>query len=140
MNRHCSASLLMAAFVALTAATALAAEPGKDDIHGWKSNIKLESEIAHYLPELDGKYKLRVTEATFDPGAYVDGHYDVPPGIRLVTSGEFTLVRDHKSTIYKAGDTFFISGKGTHTVYNKGSVPAVLLIFEVLPTGKRTRD
>jgi quercetin dioxygenase-like cupin family protein len=77
--------------------------------------------------ELNGKYKLRVTEATFQPRGYVGDHHHLAPGIRLVTSGELTFVRGSETTIYKAGDTFFESGDVTHRVYNRGSASVVLV-------------
>ena len=131
MNRQCSASLLT--FAVVMAATAFAAEPGKVEVQGWKASTKLESVVAGYLTELNGKYKLRLTEATFQPGGYVGDHHHLAPGIRLVTSGELTFVRGNETTVYKAGDTFFEAGDVTHTVYNRGSAPVVLLIFEVVP-------
>ncbi|MGH8634158.1 MAG: cupin domain-containing protein, partial [Burkholderiales bacterium] len=79
-----------------------------------------------------GKYKLRVSENTFEPGGFVGAHHHTGPGIRVVTAGEFTLIQDGKTTVKKVGDTFYEAGDVSIEVQNKGKVPAVLLNFEIL--------
>ena len=71
------------------------------------SIVKLGGENFGFLSELNGKYKLVVTQTTFEPGGYVGEHNHVGPGIRYVASGEITLVEQGKARIYKAGDYFF---------------------------------
>ena len=70
---------------------------------GLASTVKLEGTDFGFLSELNGKYKLRVTETTIEPGGYVGEHNHVGPGIRFLASGELTFVehgktRDRKST------------------------------------------
>ena len=53
-------------------AAANAAEPLKVDTSGVKAKILYEAVISGgHLPELKGKYKLRVTEITIGPGGHV---------------------------------------------------------------------
>jgi quercetin dioxygenase-like cupin family protein len=100
---------------------------------GLASTVKLEEAVFGYLTELNGKYKLRVTETTFEPGGYVGEHHHVGPGIRFVASGEFTLIEHGKTRIYKAGDYYYETGNVTNSAHNKTSSPVVLITFEILP-------
>jgi quercetin dioxygenase-like cupin family protein len=116
---------------------ALAQAPGTSpvrvDTKGLAAKIKFEHVLEGYLTELNGKYKLRVTELTLEPGGYVGEHNHVGPGIRLMTLGEMTYVLPNHTMIYKAGDFFFESGDVNHTVYNKTDKPNQHLLFEILP-------
>src|SRR5262245_18035861 len=58
--------------------------PGKVDTKGLTAKIKYESPLAGYLTDLNGKYKLRVTELVLEPGGYVGEHHHAGPGIRQV--------------------------------------------------------
>ena len=62
------------------------AVPVKVDTKGLVAKIKFEAELAGFLTELNGRYKLRVTELTLEPGGHVGEHNHVGPGIRQVTS------------------------------------------------------
>ena len=97
------------------------------------SKVKLETVVSGYVADLNGKYKLRVTETTFKPGGYVGEHHHAVPGMRYIAAGELTFVEPGKTTIYKAGDSFYESGTTTHTAQNKGKVPTVVIITEILP-------
>ena len=110
-----------------------AQEAGKVERKGTAAKVKQEEVVSGYLTDLNGKYKLRVSENTFQPGGYVGDHHHVGPGIRVVTAGEFTLVQAGKTTIKKVGDTFYEGGDVLIAVHNKGNVPAVILNFEILP-------
>jgi quercetin dioxygenase-like cupin family protein len=112
---------------------AQAPSPVKVDTKGLVAKIRFEHPLEGYLSELNGKYKLRVTELTLDPGGHVGEHNHVGPGIRLMTLGEMTYVLPDKTILYKAGDFFFESGDVNHTVYNKSDKPNQHLLFEILP-------
>ena len=103
------------------------------DRKGQTSQSKLEQVISGYLTELNGKYKLRVSEITFEPGGYIGEHHHIGPGLRFVTSGELTFVKGDETTIYKAGDYYYESGDMTHRAYNKTNSPVLLINFEILP-------
>jgi quercetin dioxygenase-like cupin family protein len=94
---------------------------------------KIEEVISGYLTDLNGRYKLRVAEVTFEPGGYVGEHNHVGPHIVCVASGEFTSVLNGKTRTYKAGDCFYEPGNMTHAAFNRTSSPVVNLIFEILP-------
>ena len=100
---------------------------------GLASTVKLEGTDFGYLSELNGKYKLRVTETTIEPGGYVGEHNHVGPGIRYLVSGELTFVEHGKTRIYKAGEYFYETGAITNRASSTGSSPVVNLIFEILP-------
>ena len=107
--------------------------PPRVDTKGLTARIKFESVLDGYLTELNGKYKLRVTELVLEPGGYVGEHHHAGPGIRQVTSGTMTYVLPDKTVIYGPGDFFFESGNVNHTAQNKTDAPMVHLLFEVLP-------
>ena len=109
------------------------AEKAVVDKSGQHSKLKLEQVVSGHIHELNGKYKLRVTEVTYDPRGYIGTHHHVGPGIRCVTSGTLSYEQPDKTTIYKAGDCFFESGDVAHTAHNLTNARVVLLNFEVLP-------
>ena len=124
-----SASMLL-----VTAAPAVvsgdAAQVAKQGHYG---TVKLEQVVAGHLNELNGRYKLRVTEVTYDPAGFIGDHHHVGPGIRCVTVGELTYVQSEKTTVYRSGDCFFESGDISHSAFNRTNKPTVLLNFELLP-------
>ena len=110
-----------------------AQEAGKVERKGTAAKVKHEAVVAGYLTALNGKYKLIVTETTFEPGGYVGAHHHAGPGIRVITAGEFTLIEAGKTRILKVGDTFYEAGDVSVELQNKGKVPGTLLNFEILP-------
>jgi quercetin dioxygenase-like cupin family protein len=58
----------------------------KVEAQGITQTIKLEEVVYGHLTELNGKFKLRATEVTFAPDAYLGAHHHVGPGIRCVLS------------------------------------------------------
>lgn len=119
--------------VLLSASLARGQEPIKVDTKGLAAKIKFENVLSGYLSELNGKYKLRVTELILQPGGYVGEHNHLGPGIRLVTTGYMTYALPDKTVVYGPGDYFFESGDVNHTAYNKTDAPMVHLLFEILP-------
>jgi quercetin dioxygenase-like cupin family protein len=107
--------------------------PVKVDTKGLVAKIKFEAPLEGFLKEINGKYKLRVTELTLAPGGYVGEHNHEGPGIRQVTSGYMTYVLPDKTVVYGPGDFFFESGDINHTVFNKTEAPMVHVLFEILP-------
>jgi quercetin dioxygenase-like cupin family protein len=91
------------------AAQAPGGSPAKVDTKGLTAKIKFESVLSGYLGELNGKFKLRVTELVLEPGGYVGEHHHAGPGIRQVTSGYMTYVLPEKTVVYGPGDFFFES-------------------------------
>jgi quercetin dioxygenase-like cupin family protein len=110
-----------------------AGSPVRVDAKGLVAKIKFEAVLGGFLSDLNGRYKLRVTELTLEPGGYVGEHNHVGPGIRQVTSGYMTYVLPDKTVVYGPGEFFFESGDINHTVFNKGDAPNVHILFEVLP-------
>src|SRR5262245_66539154 len=55
---------------------------------GLAAKIKFEHELGGYLTELNGKYKLRVTELTLEAGGQVREHNQIGRGIRFMTLGD----------------------------------------------------
>jgi quercetin dioxygenase-like cupin family protein len=126
--------LLISGFLALLYVTnSVAQEAWKPETKNVNSKIKLEAVVSGYLAELNGKYRLRVTETTVGPGGYNGEHHHAGPGMRYVAAGELMFVSGGKTTIYKAGDTYYESGNVTHTVENKGKVPVVIINTEIIP-------
>ena len=106
----------------------------KVEIKGLSLKVKVNQAVSGYLSELNGKYQLRVTEFTLEPGGSVGPHHHAGPGILCITAGEFTEGQaDGKTTIYKAGDCYYASGDLTHSARNATDKPLVFLSFEILP-------
>jgi len=134
---------VLQAFAALTmtgllarsvqAAEQTGGSPVKVDTKGLVAKIKFEAPIGGFLTDINGKYKLRVTELTLAPGGYVGEHNHVGPGIRQVTSGYMTYVLPTETVVYGPGDFFFETGDINHTVFNKTDAPMVHVLFEILP-------
>ena len=103
------------------------------ETRGITSEIKLEEIVFGHLAEINGKFKLRATEVTFAPGAYLGVHHHVGPGIRYVLSGEVAFTEGGQTTIYKTGDYFFETGNLAHTAQNNTMLPLRILFVEILP-------
>jgi quercetin dioxygenase-like cupin family protein len=99
----------------------------------FESLVKMETIISGHLRELNGKYKLRVTETTYEVGGFIGEHHHAGPGIRYVKSGELTYIQNDTTKIFKEGDYFYESGDVAHSAYNKGAVPVIIINFEILP-------
>jgi len=110
-----------------------AQQPAKVDSKGQNPKVKLEQVVAGHLTELNGRYKVRVTEVTYELGGYIGPHHHVGPGIRCVTSGELSYVQPDKTNIYRTGDCFYETGDISHTANNATDKPVVLLNFELIP-------
>ena len=54
------------------------------EARGITTVIKLDEVTFGHLTELNGKFKLRATEFTFAPGAYLGAHHHVGPGVRYL--------------------------------------------------------
>jgi quercetin dioxygenase-like cupin family protein len=103
------------------------------ELQGFHGKVKAELSDLGHLSELNGKYRIRVTEVTMDPGGYMHAHHHLGPGLRCIQSGEMKYEIGGTTTIYKAGDCFTETGAMTHESSNVGSGPVVLLNFELLP-------
>ena len=100
--------MLVLFLVVLAGADRLAAQ--NVEARGITSEIKLEEVVFGHLAEINDKFKLRATEVTFAPGAYLGVHHHVGPGIRYVLSGEVAFAEGGQTTVYKTGDYFFETG------------------------------
>ena len=119
--------------LSLIAGMAHAQQAPSVDSKGQRPQVKLEQVVSGHLADLNGRYKLRVTEVTYDPNGYIGPHHHVGPGIRCVQSGELTYVQPDKTSIYRTGDCFYESGDISHTANNATDKPVVLLNFEIVP-------
>jgi quercetin dioxygenase-like cupin family protein len=131
LARYAFGSAFLALFLALLPAAAVHADGV--DLKGFHATVKAELADLGHLSELNGKYRIRVTEVTMDPGGYMHAHHHLGPGLRCIQSGEMTYEIGGKTTIYKAGDCFTETGAMTHESSNVGQGPVVLLNFELLP-------
>jgi len=120
-------------FVSLLGGADRLAAQEKVEARGITSEIKLEELTFGHLADLNGKFKMRATEFTFAPGAYLGVHHHVGPGVRYILSGELTFTEAGIVTVYKAGDYYFETGNVAHTAENKTDQPLRILIVEILP-------
>ena len=111
----------------------MAQEQTKVEKKNSDSKIKLEQLISGHLSDLNGKYKMRVTETTYAPGGYIGKHQHGGPGIRYILSGELVYVQSDTPKMFRAGDCFFEPGDITHNAYNKGQEPVVILNVDIIP-------
>jgi quercetin dioxygenase-like cupin family protein len=135
IRNSCKAALLFVFTAVLTSAYPdEPGEPGKVDTQGVTAKILYEAPISGgLLPELKGKYKMRITEISIAPSGHVGEHNHLGPGIRQMTVGEMEYILPDKTVIYRAGDFFFEAGDVSHRVNNKTVDRNTHLRFEVLP-------
>jgi quercetin dioxygenase-like cupin family protein len=127
-------TIVMFSLVVTLVAQANADEPLKVDTKGVTAKILYEAPVSGgHMPELKGKYKLRVTEIAIAPGGYVGAHNHLGPGIRQMTVGEMEYILPDKTVTYRAGDYFFETGDVSHRVINKSGEVCKHLLFEILP-------
>src|SRR5215212_11139168 len=103
------------------------------EARGITSVIKLEEVVFGHRNELNGKFKCRATEVTFEPGGYLGTHHHIGPGIRYVLSGEVTFTEGGQSRAYKTGEYFFETGNLAHTAENNTTSRLHILFVEILP-------
>ncbi len=133
MIKTCSA-IAMPALSALLVVEFSVAEPLKVDTKGVTAKILYEAPInGGHIPELVGKYKLRLTEIAIAPGGYVGDHNHLGPGIRQMTEGEMEYIMPHETLTYHLGDFFFETGDVSHRVEDESGKVSKHLLFEVLP-------
>jgi quercetin dioxygenase-like cupin family protein len=103
---------------------------------GLDAKVLLQREIDQ-LPE--APYMLRATELEMAPGASIDPHSHLGPGVQVVLAGAFTVVDALTSTssIYEStpATPFSVYYTGTSTKYsteNRGSVDNRLFMAEIL--------
>ena len=116
----------------LSGANRLAAQE-KVEVRGVTSEVKIEEVTFGHLSELNGKFKLRASELTFAPGAFIGAHHHIGPGIRYIISGELTFIEGGQSTVYKAGEYYYETGNLAHTAENKTNLPLRILVMEIIP-------
>ena len=116
----------------LSGANRLAAQE-KVEVRGVTSVVKIEEVTFGHLSELNGKFKLRATELTFAPGAFIGAHHHIGPGIRYIISGELTFIEGGQSTVYKAGEYYYETGNLAHSAENKTNLPLRILVMEIIP-------
>lgn len=128
-----SVKTAVACLALIASAGAPAARADGVELGGFHAKVKAELADLGHLSELNGKYRIRVTEVTMDPGGFMHGHHHLGPGLRCIQSGEMTYMIGGKTTVYKPGDCFTETGAMTHESQNAGATPVVLLNFELLP-------
>jgi quercetin dioxygenase-like cupin family protein len=120
----------VAIFTAFFAGTASAQQV---ESHGLTPSVKLEEIVLGHVKELNGKFKFRVTEMTFAPGARLGAHHHAGPGVRMVAAGELTFLQAGKEVVYRRGDYFYEPGNVVHTAENRTKAPVRVVFFEILP-------
>ena len=123
---------LLLFMVLLSGANRLAAQE-KVEVRGVTTEVKIEEVTFGHLSELNGKFKLRASELTFAPGAFIGAHHHIGPGIRYIISGELTFIEGGQSTVYKAGEYYYETGNLAHTAENKTNLPLRILVMEIIP-------
>jgi quercetin dioxygenase-like cupin family protein len=103
------------------------------EVRGVTSEVKIEEITFGHLTELNDRFKMRATEFTFAPGAFVGVHHHAGPGIRYILSGEITITEGGLVTVYKAGDYYYETGNIAHMAENKASVPLRFIVVEMIP-------
>ena len=120
-------------FMALLSGANRLAAREKVEVRGVTTEVKIEEVTFGHLSELNGKFKLRASELTFAPGAFIGAHHHIGPGIRYIISGELTFIEGGQSTVYKAGEYYYETGNLAHTAENKTNLPLRILVMEIIP-------
>lgn len=81
--------------------------PVKVNTRGVTARIKYEAVVEGFLSDLNGKYKLRVTDITIAPSGVVGDHNHLEPGVRQVTEGQMEHIMQDKTITYGPGYYFF---------------------------------
>ncbi len=110
LARAGGASAQAAAGAGPTGTVPAGTSPVRVDTKGLTARIRFEQVVSGPLAEVNGRYKLRVTELTLAPGGHVGEHNHVGPGIRQVTEGRMTYVLPDRTVVYGPGEFFFESG------------------------------
>ena len=80
MLKTLTLALVLAAFgISAANAQQLAAVESK----GKHGQVKLDKVVTGYLSDLNGRFRLRVTEVTYDPSGYIGPQYQFGSSIRL---------------------------------------------------------
>ncbi len=86
-------------------------------------------------PEIEGMAgrQLRMRTLTFEPGGFIGVHnHKDRPGTVYVLQGKLTVRLGDVVKEYSAGDTWSENKDTTHSLENKGTVPAVILAVDIL--------
>ena len=106
---------------------------GTVDRKGMSAELRQEQIVTGNLEELNGKYKLRVADVTYEPGGFIGNHHHAGPGLRCVTSGTLTYVQEGVTNLFGPGECFYESGNVDHHANNFGDEPVRLFNFQILP-------
>jgi quercetin dioxygenase-like cupin family protein len=125
---------LLGAFLLAMLSNPSPSQPIKVETKGVTAGILDEAPIVGgHLPELAGKYKLRITEITIAPGGHVGEHNHRSPGIRKMTEGRMNYITPDKSVVYSSSDYFFEAGDVSHRAVSDSGTACKHLLFEILP-------
>lgn len=110
------------------------------DGSGFEARVLLQQEIDR-LPE--GPYMLRVTELEMAPGAAIDPHTHLGPGVQVVLAGAFTIIDagSGEERVYEASPAtpfpvFYTSMVWRYSAENRGSSDNRLFMTEILPRSR----
>ena len=127
--------VIRASLALLVAAAPVTGQEGlRVDAEGVTATILFEEVIdGGHIPELVGRYKLRVTEVAIAPGGHVGHHNHLGPGIRQMTEGAMEYLMPDSTVTYREGDFFFETGDVSHRVEDASGEVSEHLLFEILP-------
>jgi quercetin dioxygenase-like cupin family protein len=93
--------------------------------------------------ETNGLTDLHVTEVTIQPGGNGGWHSHLGPSFVIVKSGTATFYQGDDPTCtgqeIPAGSSLFEPADDVHIPRNEGSVPLVLVLVQLVPTGESRR-
>ncbi|HEV8525670.1 MAG TPA: cupin domain-containing protein [Terriglobales bacterium] len=122
------------ALFALIAAAQMSHGPSVE-MKGVKAQKKHEALLGGFFTPINGKLKMRATEVEIEPNGSIGDHLHFGPGIRHLIAGELTLTPPDtgKEQQVRAGEYFYESGDRDFPAQNRGTVPARLVIVELVP-------
>jgi quercetin dioxygenase-like cupin family protein len=100
---------------------------------GVKISEPVVMDLAPWAGDMKGR-QLRIRKFEIAPGGVNAVHsHDDRPDVSYLVQGTLTEHRAGGFLETRAGDTLHAAGKGvTHWVENKGSIPAVLIVADIL--------
>ena len=125
---------LMGVLLLAISQTAAAQEAKPQETKGLSVDSTDVLGVAPQIPELKG-YALRMRKITMEPGAVIAHHSHANrPVTAYVVSGEITDVRDDSPEITRGPGEQWVEGADVaHWVTNRGQVPTVLIVVDIVP-------
>lgn len=131
--RDCAIALICALFTSV-AYPAVAQEAKPTETKGVSVDATSTLAIAPQIPGFEG-YVLRLRQITAQPGGVIGhhSHADRPTIVHLVSGGLTEDRDDGQEITHRAGEQWVEGADVGHWVENRGQIPAILIVADIVP-------